>query len=202
MRAGLNGPEFSLTLDGYDHTFNTWEPKLNVLDSSLVRSYMANQAITINIEHTLDELRELIYVRMAKMKSAEAEVEVSVPTAAFGAVAHALLDVFSRVPSQACKRPLALQTKVRSGRVKTWLEISAPAAGDVGAAASGANGAVGRRRLARLRAQARARRWSAREREDGEARALISSYIIHQSRGAPLLCVVTYSLHRICHYKI
>ena len=123
MRAGLNGPEFLITWDGYDHTYNTWEPKLNMLDSSLVHSYMANQAITINVEHALDELRELIYVRMAKMKSAEAEVEVSVPTAAFGAVAHALLHVFSRVPSQAGKRPLPLQTVVRGGRVKTWLEI-------------------------------------------------------------------------------
>ena len=106
MRAGSEGIEFSMAWDMYDHTFNTWEPKLNVLDSSLVRSYMANQAITVNIEHALDELRELSYVRVAKMKSAEAEVEVSVPTAALGPVAHALLDRFSRVPSQAGKRPL------------------------------------------------------------------------------------------------
>ena len=123
MRAGSEGIEFSMAWDMYDHTFNIWEPKLNVLDTSLVRSYMANQAITVNIEHALDELRELSYVRVAKMKSAEAEVEVSVPTAALGPVAHALLDRFSRVPSQAGKRPLVQQTKVRGGRVKTWLEI-------------------------------------------------------------------------------
>ena len=43
MRAGSEGIEFSMAWDMYDHTFNTWEPKLNVLDSSLVRSYMANQ---------------------------------------------------------------------------------------------------------------------------------------------------------------
>ena len=100
-RVGPGGPELNITWEDYDHTFNTWESRVNVLDKSLERAYAVDSHLQVDIEHALDETRELLYLSMAKLKSAEAGMEVVVPTAALGSVAHALLRRFARVPSQA-----------------------------------------------------------------------------------------------------
>jgi hypothetical protein len=110
-RVGPGGPELNVAWEDYDHTFSTWESRANVLDKSLERAYMVDSHLQVDIEHALDETRELLYLSMAKLKSAEAGMEVVVPTAALGSVAHALLRRFARVPSQAGKRPLTIETK-------------------------------------------------------------------------------------------
>lgn len=122
-RVGPGGTELNVAWEGYDHTYNTWEPRANVLDKSLERSYLVDSHTEVDIEHALDEMRELLYGAMAKLRSPEAGMEVVVPTAAFSPVAHALLRRLSRVPSQAGKRPLRIETKQRGGRTKSWLDI-------------------------------------------------------------------------------
>ena len=123
-RVGPGGPELNLAWEDYDHTFNTWEPRANLLDKSLERSYAVDSQVGVDTEQALDEMRELLYGAMAKLRSPEAGMEVAVPTAAFSPVAHALLRRFSRVPSQAGKRPLRIETKQRGGRTKSWVEIN------------------------------------------------------------------------------
>ena len=123
-RVGPGGTELNVAWEGYDHTYNTWEERANVLGKSLERKYAVDSQVGVDIEHALDEMREQLYGSMAKLRSPEMGMEVVVPTAAFSPVAHALLRRLSRVPSQAGKRPLSIETKQRNGRTKSWLEIN------------------------------------------------------------------------------
>ena len=90
---------FNTRWSGYDHTFNTNEPRGNLRDAVLVRDFSSKMSTTIDVEHALHLLSDAFYRSACRMRRPELGLEVPVPCAALGGVAHAILAHFTRPPS-------------------------------------------------------------------------------------------------------
>ena len=86
---------------GYDRVYNTFEPLVNIVDRTLVTKFQ--QESNDLIAQGLWSMRNEVAAALLKQRYVYGGLEVPVPAAAHGAVAHALLARFPRPPSRAGK---------------------------------------------------------------------------------------------------
>ena len=108
-RASRAGIEYRVTWDGYDMTYDTWEPCENIVDTSLIDEFEASIDVSIPLQQPVGQLREAVAARMMKIKAPEKGVSVDVPLAAFLPVARTLLAHAARPPSRRGRKPLQLE---------------------------------------------------------------------------------------------
>ena len=116
-RASRAGIEYRVTWDGYDMTYDTWEPCENIVDTSLIDEFVFEASIDmfIPLQQPVGQLREAVAARMMKIKAPEKGVSVDVPLAVFLPVARALLAHAARPPSRRGRKPLQLEYDTGSG---------------------------------------------------------------------------------------
>jgi hypothetical protein len=110
--------EYLISWEGYDQTYNTWEPSAHIVDTRLIDDFHVNVDASIPLDVPLGQMREAVARALIGIKRPTAGVEVEVPLAALLPVARALLARAARPPSRRGKQALMLEydtgTKWRS----------------------------------------------------------------------------------------
>ena len=91
VRPSRAGPQYLVSWEGYDHTYDTWEPVEHIEDKSLLKKFKASIEVSINLEQPMWQLREAVALRLMGIKRPAASVEIDVPQAALLPVARAIL---------------------------------------------------------------------------------------------------------------
>lgn len=81
---------FNTRWSGYDHTFNTNEPRGNLRDAVLVRDFSSNMSAIVDVEHALHLLRDAMYRSACRMRR---------PSSAWRCPCHVPRSAASRTPS-------------------------------------------------------------------------------------------------------
>ena len=122
--------EYLVHWQGYNHSYDTWEPAASIAPA-LIKAYHAVCRVLVPLEHPFHDLREAVAQRMLKLRKPEASVEVSVPIAALGPVAHALLARAARLPATRGGKAAAIERVQWKGTTTSSVQLEEPA--DVGA---------------------------------------------------------------------
>ena len=107
VRPSRAGPQYRVTWEGYDQTYDTWEPAEHIEDKSLLKNFKASIDVSINLEQPMWQLREAVAQRLMGIKRPAASVEIDVPQAALLPVARAILARAAHPPS--CRKGLKLE---------------------------------------------------------------------------------------------
>ena len=113
--------QYLIRWDGYDHTYDTWEYRGDILDKNLVAKWCAKVS---DVHFELWSMRSAVGQKVRKMRAEAGDVDVPIP-AVHGAGAHALLGYLARPPSREGKSPLIISEKTRGGRVHSSLSFNA-----------------------------------------------------------------------------
>ena len=122
--------EYLVHWQGYNHSYDTWEPAASIAPA-LIKAYHAVCRVLVPLEHPFHDLREAVAQRMLKLRKPEASVEVSVPIAALGPVAHALLARAARLPATRGGKAARIERVQWKGTTTSSVQLEEPA--DVGA---------------------------------------------------------------------
>jgi len=108
-RVGRAGPVYLVSWAGYDETYNTWEPRENILDASLIKDYDATVQLTIPLEQPMWQLREEVAKMLMGIKRPMQGMEVEVPLASYLEVARAVIRRATKPPSCRGGKPLEIE---------------------------------------------------------------------------------------------
>ena len=117
-RVGAGGREYYVRWEGYDHTYNTWEPRDNILDEGLIAFW---DGCGDGVKQALWEVSELRAQGYIKVRAPAAEIKTVIPAGA--AVGHELLQLWRRPPSRVGKKPLKLEVEDGATRRSTSLQL-------------------------------------------------------------------------------
>ena len=118
--------EYRLTWEGYDQSFDTWEPEWNVLDKRLINNFCVSVDVNIDLQQPLYELRKEVEKQLMKIKRPQANLEVTVSLAALPPVARALLRLATRPPSRRGLEPLKVEISSNTRGMTAQLQLDEP----------------------------------------------------------------------------
>ena len=81
MRPSRAGIQYRITWAGYDQTYDTWEPRENVLDSRLIKDFETTLELSIPLQQPMGQLREAVAKALTAMKHPMQGMCVDVPLA-------------------------------------------------------------------------------------------------------------------------
>ena len=100
MRPSRAGIQYRITWAGYDQTYDTWEPRENVLDSRLIKDFETTLELSIPLQQPMGQLREAVAKALTAMKHPMQGMCVDVPLAALLGVARAVIERAAKPPSR------------------------------------------------------------------------------------------------------
>ena len=109
MKPSRGGILYRVSWYGYDQTYDTWEPRENVLDSRLIKDFDVTLQVSIPLQQPMGQLREVVAAALTKMKHATKGMCVEVPLAAHLEVARAMIERASKPPSRRGCKPLPIE---------------------------------------------------------------------------------------------
>ena len=120
-RAGI---QYRITWAGYDQTYDTWEPRENVLDSRLIKDFETTLELSIPLQQPMGQLREAVAKALTAMKHPMQGMCVDVPLAALLGVARAVIERAAKPPSRrGCKAlPIEFDTGKKWRAMQLQLE--------------------------------------------------------------------------------
>ena len=126
MRPSRAGIQYRITWAGYDQTYDTWEPRENVLDSRLIKDFDVTLQLSIPLQQPMGQLREVVAAALTKMKHATEGMCVEVPLAAQLEVARAMIERAAKPPSRRGYKPLPIEYDTGKGWRTMQLQLEQP----------------------------------------------------------------------------
>ena len=109
VKPSSQGIQYRVTWLDYDQTYDTWEPRENILDASLIEDYDATVQLTIPLEQPMWQLREEVAKMLMGIKRPMQGMEVEVPLASYLEVARAVIRRATKPPSCRGGKPLEIE---------------------------------------------------------------------------------------------
>ena len=116
--------EYRMSWEGYDQTYNTWEPAKNILDPQLIVDFEAGRQVVVDTGEALWACREGMAQVMFKIRHTRHGYVLSVPQASYSSVGQALLLRIARPPPREGKEPLEMEIDVSGGFRTTAIQYN------------------------------------------------------------------------------
>ena len=116
--------EYRMSWEGYDQTYNTWEPAKNILDPQLIVNFEASRQVVVDTGEAWWACREGMAQVMFKIRHTRHGYVLSVPQASYSSVGQALLLRIARPPSREGKEPLEMEIDVSGGFRTTAIQYN------------------------------------------------------------------------------
>ena len=126
MKPSRGGLLYRVSWWGYDQTYDTWEPRENVLDSRLIKDFDVTLQLSIPLQQPMGQLREVVAAALTKMKHATEGMCVEVPLAAQLEVARAMIERAAKPPSRRGYKPLPIEYDTGKGWRTMQLQLEQP----------------------------------------------------------------------------
>ena len=112
--------EYLIKWKGYDHTYDTWQTRGDILDKKLIANWRTKSDA---MHFELWSMRAEVGKKVKKMRAEEGDVEIPIP-AVHSTGARALLRYLARPPSREGSTALKLEEQHVGGRVRFSLELN------------------------------------------------------------------------------
>jgi len=109
VKPSRGGILYRVSWDGYDQTYDTWEPRGNVLDSRLIKDFDVTVELSLSLQQPMGQLREQVAAALTQMKRPTEGMCVEVPLAAHLDVARAMIERAAKPPSRRGCKPLPIE---------------------------------------------------------------------------------------------